>query len=123
MNNDIGVMQGRLLPKYQGRYQAHPLGYWQDEFFLAEKLGIDCIEFILDFNDAEMNPLLKNEGIKEIQLISQSTGVKVNTICADYFMEAPLHSADSRLALRSQQILMNLLNNAKELEVTNIVIP
>ena len=53
MKNKIGTMQGRLLPKYQGRYQAHPVGYWQKEFEVAQQIGIDCIEFILDFNDAE----------------------------------------------------------------------
>ena len=58
MKNSIGVMQGRLLPKYKGRYQAHPVGYWQDEFPLAEALGLDCIEFILDYNPANENPLL-----------------------------------------------------------------
>ena len=42
----IGVMQGRLLPKYQGRYQAHPIGYWEDEFEIAASIGIDLIEFI-----------------------------------------------------------------------------
>ena len=59
MNNNIGVMQGRLLPKYQGRYQAHPVNYWQNEFEIAKNIGLDCIEFILDFNDAEINPLLR----------------------------------------------------------------
>ena len=42
-------MQGRLLPKYKGRYQAHPFGYWQDEFPIASELGLDCIEFIFDY--------------------------------------------------------------------------
>ncbi len=41
MNNKIGVMQGRLLPKYQGRYQAHPVGCWQDEFIVAREVGIE----------------------------------------------------------------------------------
>ena len=59
-------MQGRLLPKYNGRYQAHPIGYWKKEFPIASKLGLDSIEFILDFNQAEKNPLLTEEGIKEI---------------------------------------------------------
>ena len=45
MKSNIGVMQGRLLPKYRGRYQAHPLGYWQDEFVVAESIGLDVIEF------------------------------------------------------------------------------
>lgn len=43
VKNNIGVMQGRLLPKYQGRYQAHPVGYWQDEFEIANEIGLDCI--------------------------------------------------------------------------------
>jgi L-ribulose-5-phosphate 3-epimerase len=46
-------MKGRLLPKYQGRYQALPVDYWQQEFELAKEIGLDCIEFILDFNGAE----------------------------------------------------------------------
>ena len=58
MNNPIGVMQGRLLPKYKRRYQAHPLGYWQDEFPKAAELGLDCIEFILDYKDADQNQLM-----------------------------------------------------------------
>ena len=29
LKNKFGIMQGRLLPKYQDRYQAHPVGYWQ----------------------------------------------------------------------------------------------
>ena len=45
----IGVMQGRLLPKYQGRYQAHPVGYWKDEFNIASTIGLSFIEFILDY--------------------------------------------------------------------------
>ena len=64
MKNPIGVMQGRLLPKYKGRYQAHPVGYWQDEFPKAAELGLDCIEFILDYNDAEQNPLDDSGGVQ-----------------------------------------------------------
>ena len=47
---NIGVMQGRLLPKYQGRYQAHPLDSWKPEFKIAKSKSLDCIEFILVFN-------------------------------------------------------------------------
>ena len=53
----IGVMQGRLLPKYNGRYQAHPVGYWMEEFEIARSIDLDLIEFILDFNEVEKNPL------------------------------------------------------------------
>jgi sugar phosphate isomerase/epimerase len=121
--NPIGVMQGRLLPKYQGRYQAHPVGYWQDEFPRAAELGLNCIEFILDYNDAEANPLLRADGPDEILRESEKTGVKVYTVCADYFMGAPLHHPDTAVASRSQGVLKRLLSHGKRLGLTDIVIP
>jgi L-ribulose-5-phosphate 3-epimerase len=123
MSNKIGVMQGRLVPKYQGRYQAFPVGMWQDEFKVAKECGLDLVEFILDFNDAEENPLLKLGGIDEIVSVSQNTGVSVETICADYFMEAPLHSSDDKVAEESFKILERLLEASKVLKITDIVIP
>ena len=123
MNNKIGVMQGRLVPKYQGRYQAFPIGMWQDEFKVAQECGLSLIEFILDFNDAEENPLLKSGGINEINIVSKDTGVSVQTICADYFMEAPLHSNDDKVTEKSFKVLEKLLEVAKALNITDIVIP
>jgi sugar phosphate isomerase/epimerase len=116
-------MQGRLLPKYLGRYQAHPVGYWQEEFSRAAEMGLDCIEFILDFNDAELNPLLRDDGPDEILLLSEKTGVTVSTVCADYFMEAPLHHHNEQIATQSQRVLKRLLSNGKRLGLTDIVIP
>jgi len=123
MKNKLGVMQGRLVPKYQGRYQAFPIGYWQDEFIVAQECDLDLIELILDFNDADENPLLKEGGIDEIKSIIKKTGVSTQTICADYFMEAPLHSADDVTVQESRKVMLDLLDNAKSLGVTDIVIP
>lgn len=123
MRNPIGIVQGRLLPKYQGRYQAHPVGYWQDEFPKAAELGLDCVEFILDFNDVELNPLLRDGGPDEIMLLTEKTGIKVLTVCADYFMEAPLHHSDEQIASQSQRVLERLLLNGEKLRLTDIVIP
>ena len=64
-------MQGRLLQKYNNRFQAHPVGYWQEEFPLAQKLGLDCIELILDLNDINLNPLMSPEGLKEIKKLTK----------------------------------------------------
>jgi len=123
MKNLFGVMQGRLLPKYQGRYQAHPVGYWEDEFFEASRHGLDCIEFILDFNDAEINPLLSDQGGDDIVSIVEKTGVWVKTVCADYFMEAPLHSEDEAVASNSYRVLRRLIGRSSEIGIDDIVIP
>ncbi len=119
----IGVMQGRLLPKYQGRYQAHPSGYWMDEFPIASNLGLECIEFIFDFNDYELNPLLTKEGRLHIQTLEKDCGIKVLSVCADYFMEAPLHKGTSQSIEKSLNILSQLIYCCSELSVGNLVIP
>ena len=119
----IGVMQGRLLPKYKGRYQAHPIGYWEDEFEIAASLGLDLIEFILDYNDYEDNPLMSVSGCKEIEEISNQSGVHVKTVCADYFMDAPLHSDDLNVATLSAAVLKHLILNSQNIGITNIIIP
>ena len=123
MNNPLGVMQGRLLPKYQGRYQAHPVGYWQEEFPLAAELGLDCIEFILDFNESEQNPLLHAAGRQQIRELGKTTGVSVLSVCADYFMEAPLHAVQPEKAATSLATLQRLLEAAADLEIKDVVIP
>ena len=123
MFDHIGIMQGRLLPKYQNRYQAHPLGYWQKEFELSEKVGINYIEFILDYNDFEKNPLMSPDGVDLISETIIKTGVGVRSVCADYFMEAPLHSEIQKIANQSIEVLKVLLINSHRLEITDIVIP
>ncbi len=123
MIKNLGVMQGRLLPKYQKRYQAHPVGYWQKEFPIAAELGLSFIEFILDYNDAEQNPLLTQSGTDAIRRLSEKTGVLVKTVCGDYFMTAPIHSEYQKIATHSTQILQRLLLKANKLGINDIVIP
>jgi sugar phosphate isomerase/epimerase len=49
--------------------------------------------------------------------------VKVLSICADYFMEAPLHSADSSDSNKSLKILVELMDASVDLGIGNVVIP
>ncbi len=125
MGRPLGLMQGRLLPKYEGRYQAHPVGRWSAEFTAAAALGLTSIEFILDLEGAEQNPLLQPEGRERIRHATSTSGVAVETICADCFMQTPLR-ADSRQAAdypRMRQLLVTVLQAASELGCTDVVIP
>ncbi len=119
----IGVMQGRLLPKYMGRFQAHPVGYWKQEYAIARDLGLDSIEFIFDFHLYQSNPLFSTDGIKEIIDISYLTGVKTNSVCADFFMERPIFDYKDNIREQNREILENLILNCSLIGVTDIVIP
>ncbi len=116
-------MQGRLLPKIGGRYQAHPFGYWQDEFPIASKLGLDYIEFIFDYYKFEENPLMTTEGRGEIKEMTQCTGVEVRSVCADFFMDCPLHARDKSQAAFSLEILRRLMESCSKLGIKDVVIP
>ena len=116
-------MQGRLLPKYQGRYQAHPLNYWKPEFILAKERSLDCIEFILDYNDVESNPLMSKDGVQQIKEEVKKNSVKVLSVCADYFMESPFHQDDDYKVSRSQDILKRLIDSSEIIGIKNIIIP
>jgi len=118
----LGVMQGRLLPKYLRHYQAFPADAWQQEFAIAKGLGLGCIEFILDKVTAA-NPLLDEKGLEAIKALMEKTGVKVYTICADYFMSSPLFAANKIDREKSLEVLKTLIRNASLIGVTDIVIP
>ena len=116
----IGIMQGRLVPRYQNRYQAFPVGYWQAEFHTAREIGLNAIEFILDHNDYEKNPLMTEAGLIEIKQVCQNSGTVVRSICADYFMQAPFHSEHQG---KSEDVLKILIEHAAQIGVKDIVIP
>ena len=116
-------MQGRLLPKYIGRYQAHPVGYWQDEFPIASKLGLKYIEFIFDYNDAKSNPLLSDSGLRTIIDISKYYNIEVKTVCADYFMDCPIYSKNEKDSRESIDMLHELINQCSKVGISDIIIP
>ena len=120
---NLGVMQGRLLPKYKGRYQAHPLGYWQNEFPIASKFSLSNIEFIFDYNDYLLNPLMSQDGLNEILELSNKYNINVNSVCADFFMEQPIHCDDETIALKSVSVLKKLISACGALPVSDIVVP
>ena len=123
MQNPLGVMQGRLLPKYNGNYQAHPYGYWEDEFPLAHENGLELIEFILDFDKAYENPLVNSKKIDYLSNIISNSKVKVKTVCADYFMIKPFHRGSLNDINESLSVLEKIINNGSVIGLTDIVIP
>ncbi len=118
----IGLMQGRLLPPYEGRFQAFPAANWEQEFYSAQKLGLCCIEWIYEKPHEQDNPLKNIEGIHKLQAIISRTGVQVKSICADYYMIERL-IIDGCVQTHNVEHLLWLLNQAKELDIIYMVLP
>ena len=116
-------MQGRLLPPFEGRFQAFPAGRWRVEFAHAREAGLACIEWIYEEPHEAENPLGSDAGLGEIRAAMLETGVEVRSICADYYMTQPFVSAEGDLREAAVRHLEWLLAQAARLEVRYIVLP
>ena len=120
---NIGIMQGRLLPPTDNRFQCFPRRDWAQEFELGAQAGIDCIEWIYDLYGADVNPIATVEGILRMKELSQRTGVQILSICADYFMDMPLVRATAEELEERLGTLFWLLQQGQRLGINRIVMP
>ena len=116
-------MQGRLSPPINGKIQAFPEDTWEEEFKLAADVGFDGIEFIFESKDYANNPTFTSDGPYKIKKISEETGVQVNYVCADYFMERPFIRVSEEDKNKSVEILKYLIKQCAQIGIRGIEIP
>ena len=119
----IGIMQGRLSPPINGKIQAFPWDTWEDEFAVAGDIGFDEIEFVFESKNHGNNPLFTNEGLYKIKKLSEESGVRVNYVCADYFMERPFIRVSEEDKNKSVEILKYLIKQCAQIGIRSIEIP
>jgi L-ribulose-5-phosphate 3-epimerase len=119
----IGIMEGRLLPPEDNRFQCFPRLRWEKEFELAGQAGLDCIEWIYDLYGADVNPITTDQGIKRIKVLSGQYKVQVLSICADYFMDKPLVRVNPEELHERLAMLQWLLRRGRQLGINRIVLP
>jgi L-ribulose-5-phosphate 3-epimerase len=118
----LGIMQGRLSPPINGRIQAFPAENWRGEFQRARALKFTSIEWILE-SPLDANPLWTEGGLAEIQRAMSNTGVRVEFICADYFMESPLVRMSPEIVSHNWSVLRKMIDRAAQLGLKGIEIP
>ena len=119
--NRIGIMSGRLSLPIGKQIQAFPQYSWKEEFAKASNYGFELIEWIFDLY--EKNPILDDIGIKEIKSLSQKYEIRVNSICADYFMEKMLFNVTNFELEQNLKVLKELIKKCYELEIEILEIP
>ena len=122
LTNQIGIMQGRLSPRIDGKIQAYPARTWQKEFNTARKIGYSAIEWIVE-KPTEINALMSDSGIEEINNIILNTGVRIDFICADIFMQQPLVRMTTDIMKENAKNLILILMNAKKVGAIGVEIP
>jgi hexulose-6-phosphate isomerase len=122
LTNEIGIMQGRLSPRIDGKIQAYPARTWQKEFEIAQQIGYAAIEWIVE-NPVESNALMTTSGKTEIKKVISSTGVRIDYVCADIFMQQPLVRMTEEIKSQNKDYLLEILKNAKEVGALGVEIP
>ena len=122
LTNEIGIMQGRLSPRIDGKIQAYPANTWQKEFEIAQEIGYSAIEWIVE-KPVETNALMNDSGKAEIKKVIASTGVRIDYICADIFMQQPLVRMTEETKSQNKEYLAMILKNAKEVGAIGVEIP
>jgi hexulose-6-phosphate isomerase len=122
LTNEIGIMQGRLSPRIDGKIQAYPASTWQKEFEIAQEIGYAAIEWIIE-KPVETNALMTDSGKAEIKKIIASTGVRIDYVCADIFMQQPLVRMTKDSKSQNKEYLSAILKNAKEVGAIGVEIP
>jgi hexulose-6-phosphate isomerase len=122
LTNEIGIMQGRLSPRIDGKIQAYPATTWQKEFEIAQEIGYAAIEWIVE-KPVETNALMTDSGKAEIKRVIASTGVRIDYVCADIFMQQPLVRMTAETKSQNKDYLLQILKNAKEVGAIGVEIP
>ncbi len=122
MNNKIGIMQGRLLAPIDNKIQAFPVDRWEEEFLLAKKLNLYCIEWIYEKPNEDHNPLATDKGINNIKNVIKTSNVQVKSVCLDYYMTERL-IVNHTIQNNNVDHLLWLLCQLKKLNISYVVLP
>lgn len=114
-------MQGRLSDPIQNKIQAFPYHSWKEEFYMARKIEVDCIEWV--FDSYSKNPIIDHDRCKEILTISEKNCVLVNSVCADFFMENLLFDVSEFDLEKNLRVLKKLIENCSNINIPIIEIP
>jgi len=122
--HSLGFMQGRLSPQVDGKIQAFPCTHWREEFPLAQNLGFGLMEWTLDREKLQENPLMTLEGRDEIRTLCAKHRLVIPSMTGDCFMQAPFWKAknlDERLVLLGE--LDAILAACSEIGIYLVVMP
>jgi L-ribulose-5-phosphate 3-epimerase len=126
----LGIMQGRLSPPEDGRFQSFPRGSWREEIARAKDAGLSYIEWIHDAYGAaadedgrSANPIFSEAGLAEMEALKQQYGIATPALCGDWFMDFPLIRCTAAEREERERHLHALIPIAARIGARKIVLP
>ncbi|HEY4380237.1 MAG TPA: sugar phosphate isomerase/epimerase family protein [Acidobacteriaceae bacterium] len=123
MSHTYGIMQGRLAPPEDGRFQSFPRRAWREEFARARAAGLDYIEWIHDEYGRTANPIFSESGMAEMDELKREFGIATPALCGDWFMDFPLVRCTEGERADRERHLHELIPIAARIGAKRIVLP
>lgn len=123
MPHSYGIMQGRLAPPEDGRFQSFPRKSWREEFPRAREAGLDYIEWIHDEYGRTANPIFSEAGLAEFDALKSQHSIATPALCGDWFMDFPLIRCTAEERAQREQHLRGLIPIAARIGARRIVLP
>ena len=117
-------MQGRLVnSEKRNAIQYFPDKSWTLEFKLAKKINFKIIEWTVNEENLEKNPIYNGE-LKKVKNIMKNYKIKIPSITNDYFMQKPFFK-EKNLKKKNEifQILEKIIKNGNKIGIKYHVFP
>jgi len=118
----IGMMQGRLSNKSGQPLQSFPWDSWREEFIRASETGFDSIEWLVDGNNDDDNPIATVEGRTEIKALAAQYNVGIRSLCAHTFMDGALLD-EGKTSEAAINYLSRVLDFSADIGIEFVVLP
>jgi hexulose-6-phosphate isomerase len=118
--SNIGFMQGRLSKIRNNRIQSFPWGVWEDEFSCAFDINLSKMEWTIDSDKFEENPLITQQGKNEIKGQVSKFNIQIPSVTCDYFMENPPWKTD---LIEVKKNIVSILKGMNSIDSQILVIP
>ena len=83
---NLAITQGRLSPPVDNKIQSFPINTWENEFKIANEIGIKNIEWVIDYETVFTNPIFNEKGINRIVSLCKKYKISVSTIQCDFLL-------------------------------------
>ena len=119
---NIGISQGRLIRPPNNELQWFPGNKWREEFLIAQKIGINHIEFLAEIYHNHSNPLWSNEGRSEIYKCSEKYNIERYSACFDFIIK---NKIINNLSINSEIIeySKDFINACHKIGIKIIILP
>ena len=118
----IGFMQGRLSYT-NGKIQQFPSKIWGKEFKIANNNKYKLMEWTIDTQTINYNPLMTKRGISRILLLKKKYKIEIVTLTCDYVMQKPFWNMVGNKKKIYYEKFLKIIDQASLIGIKKIIVP